>query len=63
MAKQTNIEVDGVITEALGNSIFRAKLSSGHIVVAHLSGKIRLNSIQILPGDIVQMEMSPYDLS
>jgi translation initiation factor IF-1 len=63
MAKQTNITVEGVITEALGNSIFRAELDNGHTVVAHLSGKIRLNSIQILPGDFVQMEMSPYDLS
>ena len=63
MAKQTNITVEGVITEALGNSIFRAELDNGHTVVAHLSGKIRLNSIQIFPGDFVQMEMSPYDLS
>jgi translation initiation factor IF-1 len=63
MAKQTNITVEGVITEALGNLIFRAELDNGHTVVAHLSGKIRLNSIQILPGDFVQMEMSPYDLS
>jgi translation initiation factor IF-1 len=63
MSKQQSIEITGTITEALGNSIFRAKLANGHEVIAHLSGKIRLNSIQILPGDEVQMEMSPYDLS
>jgi len=63
MSKQTNIEVEGSITEALGNSIFRAQLINGHIILAHLSGKIRLNSIQILPGDKVTLEMSPYDLT
>lgn len=63
MAKQSNIVVEGVIVEALGNSMFRAQLANEHLVIAHLSGKIRLNSIQILPGDIVQMEMSPYDLT
>jgi len=63
MAKQTNIEVEGVIMEALGNSIFRTQLTSGHTITCHLSGKIRLNSIQILPGDKVLLEMSPYDLT
>lgn len=63
MSKQTNLQIEGTITEALGNSIFRAQLTNGHIVTAHLSGKIRLNSIQILPGDTVTMEMSPYDLT
>lgn len=63
MAKQVNIEKRAIITEALGNSIFRAQLENGHMVIAHLSGKIRMNSIQILPGDEVLMEMSPYDLS
>ena len=63
MAKQNNIQVEGIISEALGNSIFRATLGNGHIVTAHLSGKVRLNSIQILPGDKVLMEMSPYDLT
>ena len=63
MAKQLPIEVQGEITEALGNSIFKAQLDSGHIIIAHLSGKIRLHSIQILPGDKVTLEMSPYDLS
>jgi translation initiation factor IF-1 len=63
MSKQKNIEAEGIITEALGNSIFRAELTNGHIVTAHLSGKIRMHSIQILPGDKVTMEMSPYDLT
>jgi len=63
MPKQNNIEVSGTITEALGNSIFRAQLTNGHLVTAYLSGKIRMNSIQILPGDTVTMEMSPYDLT
>ena len=63
MPKQNSIEINGEITEALGNSIFRAKLINGHNVIAHLSGKIRMNSIQILPGDLVLMEMSPYDLT
>ena len=63
MAKQNNIPTEATIIEALGNSIFRAQLNSGHIVTAHLSGKIRMNSIQILPGDKVAMEMSPYDLT
>ena len=63
MSKETLISVDGEITEALGNSIFRAQLPSGHIITAHLSGKIRLHSIQILPGDKVTLEMSPYDLT
>ena len=63
MSKQISLQVEGEITEALGNSIFRAQLTSGHVVTAHLSGKIRMNSIQILPGDKVTMEMSPYDLT
>jgi len=63
MSKQQNIEAEAIITEALGNSIFRAHLTSGHIVIAHLSGKIRMNSIMILVGDKVLMEMSPYDLT
>jgi len=63
MSKQNNIEAEATITEALGNSIFRAQLSSGHIVTAHLSGKIRMHSIQILVSDRVIIDMSPYDLS
>lgn len=63
MAKQEPIPVNGEIIEALGNSIFRARLENGHEVIAHLSGKIRMHSIQILPGEKVTMEMSPYDLT
>jgi len=63
MSKQNNIQVEGLVTEALGNSIFRVQLNTGHIITAHLSGKIRLNSIQILPSDTVTLEMSPYDLT
>lgn len=63
MSKQNSISIDGVVTEALGNSIFRVQLATGHIVTAHLSGKIRMNSIQILPSDSVTLEMSPYDLT
>jgi translation initiation factor IF-1 len=63
MSKQKNVETRGIVTEALGNSIFRVQLDSGYIVTAHLSGKIRMHSIQILVGDDVLMEMSPYDLT
>jgi translation initiation factor IF-1 len=63
MSKQKNIEKEGIITEALGNSIFRAQLDNSHIITVHLSGKIRMNSIIILVGDKVLIEMSPYDLS
>ncbi|MFM2101238.1 MAG: hypothetical protein RIR05_224 [Bacteroidota bacterium] len=63
MAKQSNIEVDGVIIEALSNAMFRVELENGHIVVAHISGKMRMNYIKILPGDKVKLEMSPYDLT
>ena len=63
MSKQNNIQIDGVVTEALGNSIFRVELTTGHIITAHLSGKIRMHSIHILPGDQVTMEMSPYDMT
>jgi translation initiation factor IF-1 len=63
MAKQSNIEVDGIIREALSNAMFRVELENGHIVTAHISGKLRMNYIKILPGDKVKMEMSPYDLT
>jgi translation initiation factor IF-1 len=63
MAKQSSIEQDGTITEALSNAMFRVELSNGHEVVAHISGKMRMNYIKILPGDKVKLEMSPYDLS
>jgi translation initiation factor IF-1 len=63
MAKQSSIEVDGIITEALSNAMFRVQLENKHEVVAHISGKMRMNYIKILPGDKVKLEMSPYDLS
>jgi translation initiation factor IF-1 len=63
MAKQTAIEQDGIITEALSNATFRAELENGHEIIAHISGKMRMNYIKILPGDKVKIEMSPYDLT
>ncbi|MEO1654082.1 MAG: translation initiation factor IF-1 [Bacteroidota bacterium] len=63
MAKQPSIEQDGVITEALSNAMFRVELENGHQVTAHISGKMRMNYIKILPGDKVKLEMSPYDLT
>ncbi|MEA3444114.1 MAG: translation initiation factor IF-1 [Bacteroidota bacterium] len=63
MAKQPSIEQDGVIIEALSNAMFRAELENGHIITAHISGKMRMHYIKILPGDKVKIEMSPYDLS
>ena len=63
MAKQGNIELDGVIVQALSNAMFRVELENGHVVTAHISGKMRLHYIKLLPGDKVKLEMSPYDLS
>jgi translation initiation factor IF-1 len=63
MAKQTSIKQDGVILEALSNAMFRVELENGHQIIAHISGKMRMNYIKILPGDRVQVEMSPYDLT
>ena len=63
MAKQASIEVDGTILEALGNAMFRVELENGHKIIAHISGKMRMHYIKILPGDKVKLEMSPYDLS
>ncbi len=63
MAKQDLIKQDGTITEALSNAMFRVKLENGHELIAHISGKMRMNYIKILPGDKVQLEMSPYDLN
>lgn len=63
MAKQSTIEQDGVVTEALPNAMFRVKLENGHEILAHISGKMRMNYIRILPGDKIKVEMSPYDLS
>ena len=63
MPKQSNIEQDGTIVEALSNAMFRVELENGHQVIAHISGKMRMNYIKILPGDKVKLEMSPYDLT
>ena len=62
MAKEAAIEVDGEVTETLPNATFRVKLENGHIVLAHISGKMRKNYIKILPGDKGKLELSPYDL-
>ena len=63
MAKKETIEVEGVAVESLPNAMFRVELANGHKVLAHISGKIRLHYIRILPGDRVLVELSPYDLS
>ncbi len=63
MAKQELIKVDGIIEETLPNTMFRVKLDNGHVVLAHISGKMRMNFIKILQGDKVTVELSPYDLS
>ena len=63
MAKQANIELDGTITQALSNAMFRVELENGHEIVAHISGKMRKFYIKLLPGDKVKIEMSPYDLT
>lgn len=63
MAKQAAIEQDGTIVEALSNAMFRVELENGHTLTAHISGKMRMHYIKILPGDRVRVEMSPYDLS
>ncbi len=62
MAKGDVIEVEGTVTEALPNTQFRVELDNGHNVLAHISGKMRMNYIRILPGDKVKVELSPYDL-
>ena len=63
MAKEDVIEVEGTVTEALPNTQFRVELENGHNVLAHISGKMRMNYIRILPGDRVLIELSPYDLT
>jgi translation initiation factor IF-1 len=63
MPKQDVIKQDGIIEEALSNAMFRVRLENEHIIVATISGKMRMNYIRILPGDKVSVEMSPYDLS
>lgn len=63
MSKQDVIEQDGVIIEALSNAMFKVELENGHQLTAHISGKMRMHYIKILPGDKVRVEMSPYDLT
>jgi len=63
LSKQDVIEIEGVVKEALPNATFKVELPNGKIILAHISGKLRMNFIRILPGDKVTMEMSPYDLT
>ena len=63
MSKADVIEIEGGVVEKLPNAMFKVELENGHIVLAHISGKLRMNFIKILPGDKVTLEMSPYDLS
>ncbi len=63
MSKQTSIQQDGIVKESLGNAMFRVELENGYVITAHISGKMRMHYIKILPGDKVKLEMSPYDLT
>ncbi len=63
MSKEDMIEVEGTVVEALPNTMFKVELKNGHQILAHISGKLRMNFIRILPGDKVTVEMSPYDLT
>ena len=63
MSKQDVIEVEGIVKEALRNATFQVEIPGGHMILAHISGKLRMNFIRILPGDKVTLEMSPYDLT
>ena len=63
MAKEEPIRVDGVVKEALPNAVFKVELENGHVVLAHVSGRMRMHWIRILPGDSVSLEISPYDLT
>jgi translation initiation factor IF-1 len=63
VAKEQSIEVEGVVVETLPNAMFRVELENGHRILAHISGKMRMHFIKILPGDKVTVELSPYDLS
>ncbi|MDO5718190.1 MAG: translation initiation factor IF-1 [Tissierellia bacterium] len=63
MSKKDVIEVEGVVVDALPNTIFKVRLDNGHEIIAHISGKLRMNYIRILPGDKVVVELSPYDLT
>ena len=63
MAKEEAIQMDGIVTETLPNTTFRVELENGHVITAHISGKMRMHYIKLLPGDRVKVEMSPYDLT
>ena len=63
MSKEDNIELQGTVVDALPNATFKVELQNGHVILAHISGKLRMNFIRILPGDKVTVELSPYDLS
>ena len=63
MSKEYMIELEGVVVEAMPNAMFKVEIQGGHVILAHISGKLRMNFIRILPGDKVTVEMSPYDLS
>ena len=63
MAKDDMIELEGIVVEALPNAMFQVELSNGHKILAHISGKLRMNFIRILPGDKVTVQISPYDLT
>ena len=63
MSKEDMIELEGVVVEAMPNAMFKVEIQGAHIILAHISGKLRMNFIRILPGDKVTVEMSPYDLS
>ncbi len=63
MAKDDVIELEGIVTDALPNAMFKVKLPNEHVILAHISGKLRMNYIKILPGDKVTVQMSPYDLT
>ena len=63
MARSDMIEVEGVVVESLPNTTFQVDIGNGHMILAHISGKLRMNFIKILPGDKVKVEMSPYDLT
>ena len=63
MSKEDMIELEGVVVEAMPNAMFKVEIQGGHVILAHISGKLRMNFIRILPGDKVTVEMSPYHLS
>lgn len=63
MAKDDVLELEGTVLEALPNAMFKVELPNGHVIMAHISGKLRMNYIRILPGDKVTVELSPYDLT